>query len=78
MAFPGSYKDAQQLMKVIAEELRGSLHSGYKPGDQCTTVAAVIDILSNDDGIDLTTDKIFLSKCKKYFPESIGVDNLVK
>jgi hypothetical protein len=80
VAFPGSYKDAQQLMKVIAEELGGSLNSGYKPQDRCTVNAYVIESYSNtpDENIISPEDKVFLSECKKYFPEAIGDDNVVK
>jgi hypothetical protein len=75
-AFPGSYKDAQQLMKVIVEELGGSLNSGYKPGDECTVTAYLIESYSNtpDENIISPEDKVFLSECKKYFPEAIGDD----
>ena len=80
VAFPGSYKDAQQLMKVIAEELGGSLNSGNKPGDECTVTASLIeDYLNTPEGnFIMPEDKVFLSECKKYFPEAIGVDIVVK
>jgi len=76
VAFPGSYDDAKGLMKVISDELGGSLSSDYQPQDYCTMITGYINIMKNEvKNYKLTPDEnASASECKKYFPQVIGID----